>query len=177
MFKYLFIFLILSVPIIAMANELPQSDPNNLKTQYLKAMKSLADTKSLKCFFPQGKFVTWKGKKIAVEDDHMSNAILFDNIDVFKEKKARIIGNAGAEDVVAFISPTGITFIESTEVGNKVYTSVFPTYIEDKEFNSGPRRDSFQYEKAFIAVTSRHIYIPIHGVMISQYYGYCVIFN
>nr|WP_161503498.1 hypothetical protein [Legionella pneumophila] len=108
-----------------------------------------------------------------LEEDHISNAIHFDNIDTSNKKQARMIAKLGATDVRAFMSPSGITFIEVTDTGNFIYTTVFPSYLGDKKINSEPQKDTFLFQKAYIAVTSRHIYAPIIGAMPSQLHGYC----
>ncbi|CCD06488.1 hypothetical protein [Legionella pneumophila] len=84
-----------------------------------------------------------------------------------------MIAKLGATDVRAFMSPSGITFIEVTDTGNFIYTTVFPSYLGDKKINSEPQKDTFLFQKAYIAVTSRHIYAPIIGAMPSQLHGYC----
>jgi hypothetical protein len=108
-----------------------------------------------------------------LEEDHMSNAIHFDNIDISNKKQARMIANGGATDVRALMSPTGITFIEVTGIGNFMYTTVFPSYLGNKKINSEPQKDAFLFQKAYIAVTSRHSYAPTIGAMPSQFHGYC----
>jgi len=64
--RAILIFLISMAPIITMAKPLLLADSENAKNKYEKAIKSLAHAKSLKCFFPQGKFASWKGKKLSV---------------------------------------------------------------------------------------------------------------
>jgi len=83
--------------------------------------------------------------------------IIFDQIDV-DNNKARMIGNAGATNVYILTSPKMITFVETTETGNQIFTSVF-IY--------SPFKDG-----AFASVTSRHINIVMP--VVSQYHGTCV---
>ena len=175
MFKISLFILFLITPLFAGAEFKPLS--KEAFNQYEEAIKSLASVKSLKCYFPKGTLVSWKSNKIKLVNDPMGNPIHFDNIDAIKKRRARIIGNLGSADVFAYISPTGITFIEETKVGNKIFTSVFPSYLGDKKINGEPQNDSYLYQKAFIAVTSRHIYIPSATAMPSQFYGFCRIFD
>lgn len=162
--------LILIAPSLAMAEA---SVMENTPAEYEKAINELKFAKSIECFFPQGVTTNWQGKSMKLEEDRFSNAFHFDNIDVLNKKQARVIGNAGATDARAFMSPTGITFIEITDIGNFTYTTVFPSYLGTKKINFEPQKDIFLYQKAYIAVFSRHIYAPIIGAMPSQYYGFC----
>ncbi|WP_454783992.1 DUF4124 domain-containing protein [Legionella sp. WA2024007413] len=153
----------------------PQSKPSDLgkrPPEYETAIYELKSAKTIECYFPQGMIANWQGKTMKLEEDHMSNAIHFDNIDLSNKKHARMIGNLGATDVIAFGSPSGITFTEVTDVGNLMYTTVFPFYLGNKRINSEPS-NTFLFQKAYIAVTSRHIYAPIIGPMPSQIQGYC----
>ncbi|QDP71543.1 hypothetical protein FOG18_02615 [Legionella israelensis] len=153
-----------------------KSNPNDLgerATEYKTAINKLKSSKSIKCYFPQGVLANWQGESLKLEEDRMSNATHFDNIDISGKGRARLIGNMGATDVLAVISPTGITFIEYTDVGNVTYTTVFPSYLGNKKINSEPKKDTFLFQEAYIAVFSRHIYAPIIGAMPSQFHGYC----
>lgn len=165
------LFFILITPALAIAAETPA--PGEPPTEYKMAISELISAKSIECYFPQGSFANWKGKSMKLEEDHMSKAIHFDNIDTSNKNQARMIANVGAADVQAFMFPTGITFIEKTKIGNIIYTTVFPSYLSDKKINSEPQKDTFLFQKAYIAVTSRHIYAPTIGAMPSQFHGYC----
>lgn len=164
------LFFILIAPALAIAEAPDLGEP---PTEYKMAIYELISAKSIECHFPQGSFANWQGKSMKLEEDHMSNAIHFDNIDTSNKKQARMIANGGATDVRAFMSPTGITFIENTDIGNFIYTTVFPSYLGNKKINSEPQKDTFLFQKAYIAVTSRHSYAPIIGAMPSQFHGYC----
>lgn len=164
------LFFILFTPTLAIAE---MATPGELPTEYKRAIYELVSAKSIECYFPQGSFANWQEQSMKLEEDHMSNAIHFDNIDISNKKQARMIGNGGATDIRAFMSPTGITFIENTDIGNFIYTTVFPSYLGSKKINSEPQKDTFLFQKAYIAVTSRHIYAPIIGPMPSQFHGYC----
>lgn len=164
------LFFILLAPTLAIAEVLDLGDG---ATEYEIAINKLKSAKSIECYFPQGMLADWKGESLKLTEDRMSNATHFDNIDTSDKNRARLIGNAGAVDVRAFISPTGITFVEVTGVGNFTYTTVFPSYLGNKKINSEPKKEAFPFQEAYIAVWSRHIYAPIIGAMPSQFHGYC----
>ncbi|AMV15243.1 TPA: hypothetical protein ACHW7I_002947 [Legionella pneumophila] len=164
------LFFILIAPVLAIAEE-PGLGKQSIEND--AAFYELKSAKSIECYFPQGSFANWRGQSMKLEEDHISNAIHFDNIDTSNKKQARMIAKLGATDVRAFMSPSGITFIEVTDTGNFIYTTVFPSYLGDKKINSEPQKDTFLFQKAYIAVTSRHIYAPIIGAMPSQLHGYC----
>lgn len=168
--KFSILFLILIAPTLALA-ELPDlGDP-----EYKIAFKKLISAKSIECYFPQGVRANWQGGAMKLEEDHFSDATHFDNIDLSGKGRARVIGNRGTTDIMAFASPTGITFIEKTDIGNLIYTTVFPSYLGDKKINSEPKKNTFLFQEAYIAVTSRHAYHLRYGIMPAQYYGYCII--
>ena len=73
---------------------------------------------------------------------------------------ARIVGNAGAGDILVKMTPAGITFIEETLFGGLNITTVFANY------------DSAATQR-FIAVASRHL--NINGPFPSQFHGTCTI--
>ncbi|GGI82671.1 hypothetical protein [Legionella impletisoli] len=164
------IFFILISPTLAVA-EVPEHQER--LSEYKIAFKKLISAKSIECYFPQGVLANWKGKTMVLEEDRFSNAVHFDNIDISGKGRARLIGNLGATDVLAFATPTGITFIEKTDIGNFIYTTIFPSYLGDKKINSEPQKNTFLFQEAYIAVTSRHGYHPITGATPSQFHGYC----
>lgn len=87
--------------------------------------------------------------------DPKDSMMTIDSINI-KEGTARLIGNAGAEDLIVLISSSGLNFIERTPSGNINLTTIFSTKI--KGTNKYP------------VVESRHIgtsWTP----MPSQYYG------
>lgn len=88
-----------------------------------------------------------------------SDDVVFDSIDLEKHH-ARVVGNAGANDVVALLSPTGITFIDSQRAVLAT-TTIFPV--------AGP-------DSSFLASDSRHALIS--GVTLSeQYPGTCTVWE
>lgn len=171
-FIILFSFLITSTLAIASSPFIPDPDIIIQPIEYDAAFFRLKSAKSIECYFPKGMLANWQGKEMALKEDQMSTVIHFDNIDVLDKKQARMIA-LNATDVRAFISPNGITFIEITDNGNFIYTTVFPSYLKNKKINSEPQKDSLLFQEAFIAVSSRHIYAPRIGAMPSQFHGYC----
>lgn len=140
-------------------------------------LDKLLSVKSLACDFPTGTLVNWAGTSLKLDHDRMGTPIHFDNINL-KNKSARVIGNMGAVDVMVFASSSGLTFMESTGIGNMIYTTVFPSYLNQKTITGAPEPDAVaksQLPKAFIAVMSRHIFDPAltHLPMPSQFHGYC----
>lgn len=88
-----------------------------------------------------------------------SMVFVFDSIDL-QESSARAVGSQGSSNEIALRTPSGITFIEKTNTGNHVFTTVF----------SGSGNTSL----AFHAVTSRHMEM-MGVVVVSQWYGACEI--
>jgi hypothetical protein len=124
-------------------------------------LASLKASRSLKCDFPIGSVVgDWLASGPSIERDAKGMSLHFDAIE-WNEKRARLIANQGATDVVSMSSQAAITFVEMTGVGNVNVTTVFATYR--------PRSTDF------IAVTSRHVGLGLAGLMpvTSQYYGSC----
>ena len=117
----------------------------------------LLGAKCLKCSFKEGVSTSWYAKGVKIESDQWKGDTIFDSIDI-KQGKARIVGNEGASDIILIGSPSGITFIENTGIGNMVFTTVFPLYR--------PGTDQF------CAVMSRHMNL-ITEALPSQYYGTC----
>ena len=89
--------------------------------------EQLIKAKSLKCHFGAGSVGTWKNGTLVVKQDTFDADFHFDNID-FKAQQVRVIGNKGADNGTAVLTPTGATFIERTSGGNFAFTTVFPDY-------------------------------------------------
>ena len=121
----------------------------------------LINARSLKCSFKEGVSMTWKASGVSIERDLWKGVTHFDSIDL-REGKARIIGNQGSADITAFVTPAGITLVESTGLGNLVFTTVFARYK--------PETDEF------CAVMSRHMNL-IGASLPSQYYGTCKVWE
>lgn len=88
--------------------------------------------------------------------------LVFDSIDL-KNGRARLIGNQAAVDCFVLESPVSLTFVEVTPIGTQTFTTVFTHYIPGT--------------KDFVAITSRHLYYPGIGPLVSQYYGKAKIFE
>ena len=121
-----------------------------------EAYKKLTGARSLKCVFHNGSAGDFRSGKVEVKTLKEEMSLHFDAIDL-ESGKARSIGNQGTSNETVLVTPTGVTFIEQTNSGNLVVTTVFAIYDVRKEF---------------IAVESRHM--DFFGVAIpSQYYGTC----
>jgi hypothetical protein len=123
--------------------------------------KKLITTKTLKCQFGKGLSASWEHGQLKLINDNFNATIFFDSIDLDKGK-ARKIANQGSSDVAAIPGVMFITFIEQTDGGNVIFTSVFPNYAKGT--------------KDFISVTSRHINLP-GGPLPSQFHGTCKIWE
>lgn len=95
--------------------------------------------------------------------------ITFAQLDA-KKSRAVMVGNAGSAEVLFWVSKTGLHFLEETDGGNPILTTIF--------FN--------QHNQEYVAVHSRHLGIPpFPGVgylekatpMPSQHYGTCTILD
>lgn len=124
-------------------------------------LRTLAMSRSLKCTFITVMQGDWKGGSLSTSKDNESFGLHFDGIEI-ATKKARLIGNAGADDVALILTPSSLTFVEMTPSGNPNFTTVFPAYKKGT--------------KEFIAVTSRHLQL-INYPFPSQHHGSCQIWN
>ena len=126
-----------------------------------KPFYRLLNAQSIGCELKIGTQAFWDGGKLKLKESNFGEGgkVTFDSIDT-RKGKARIIGTAGAGDVVVFITPSGLTFVEQTAFGNLNFTTVFAAYD-----SSSLRR--------FIAVSSRHM--NFNGPFPSQYHGTCSI--
>jgi hypothetical protein len=121
------------------------------------AFDSLLKAKSLRCTFTIGSAANSKTgilKPSIVKEDM---TIVFDSIDL-RKGTARGVGEAGASNEIAAMTPTGMTFIEQTGSGNYVFTTVFAEEQDPSE--------------RFLAAMSRHMQM-IGTIIVSQYYGAC----
>jgi hypothetical protein len=121
----------------------------------------LMQAKSLQCEFGEGYAVSWKSGKPQFESGSMGTVTTFDSIDL-KKGTARVIANAGAGDVIVIPTASGLNFMEKTDSGNLVFTTVFYHYASPDI----PR---------YVAVTSRHM--DMFGPFPSQYHGTCKIWG
>lgn len=142
MIRALTIFFLITVSTIASAQEVALNTP-----------------KTIICKFPNGTtgFVDKNRYDTKLAQDN-SMTYTFDSINT-TNKSARIIGNMGASDVFVDTSPAGLTFIETTLNGGRIYTTVF--LKTDQNGN-------------FYATSSRHVTIG-GNPSTSQWYGTCKI--
>lgn len=118
---------------------------------------SLSKLKSLKCEFPTSATSDWqkdvpkpkieKGQKFSFHIDGINTS----------KGTARIIGNAGAEDLMVVSTQESIHFLETTPSGNLNITTVFDARTKDGRYK---------------AVHSRHM-TTMGGPLPSQAYGFC----
>lgn len=130
---------------------------------YADNLRRLLAVRSLKCDFTTAGTVRWDNGTPRAEAVTDQLSLHFDALDL-KDGKARLIGNQGASDVVAFGTPAGVTFFERTDAGNFNMTSVYPWTGADG---------------GFVAVTSRHIALVgfYKPPIASQLYGACKVFQ
>lgn len=123
--------------------------------------KFLLNAKTLRCTFAIGSSADSKSGSLKPSIVNEKMAITFDSIDL-RKGTARGIGEAGASNEIATMTPKGITFIEKTDSGNYVFTTVFAQGGQDA---SG----------RFLAVMSRHMEMmgTIGTIVVSQSYGAC----
>lgn len=124
-------------------------------------MTRLLGAHSIRCEFGRGTQASWNGGALKLENSNFGEGgeVTFDSIDP-NARKARIIANAGAGDVLLLVTAAGLTFVEQTPAGNLNFTTVFAAYD-----STASRR--------FVAVSSRHQ--NLFGPFPSQYHGACFV--
>lgn len=137
------------------------------------ARTRLLQATSIRCQLNIGSTATWKAGSPSIERSESGEGeVTFDAIEP-EESTARAIGNVGAEDVLVLSTQIGFTFVEVTDAGNLVVTTVFAS--------TAPERPNH-----FIAVESRHVGWPASwpegpktesapGPFPAQYHGTCTI--
>lgn len=119
-------------------------------------VKLLRETRSLKCAFPWYASADWDADeprlKTAPQKDF---SFVIDGIN-YRSGAARLIGNAGSEDLRAVLGDGSVSFVEQVSVGTLNLTTVFAWRDRAGRFK---------------AVHSRHT--AIGGPTPSQNYGYC----
>ena len=120
--------------------------------------EKLFSAQTIRCPFPVATGANWDDGEPIVKSFKRDNKflLLFDSIG---EKKARLIGNAGSEDVLVIRTDMGLTFIEKTPSGSWNTTTVF--VYREKDLRG-----------RFTAVTSRHLNFTFKPYT-SQSYGKC----
>ena len=97
-----------------------------------------------------------------VEQDKDSGTATYDNIDLTKGS-ARIIANAGASDLMAWMDHQGsLWLLERAPSGNEVITTVYPMYAEGTN--------------EFVVLESRHTFTGPIAVG-SNAYGTCKVWQ
>lgn len=121
----------------------------------------LVSARSLRCSIGPGSSVDWETGKPVVKRAKFDAVLQFDSVDT-KNRKARLIGNQGASDVIVQLTQRGLTFVEETGSGNLSITTVFPDYAKGT-------RD-------FVVVHSRHI-DGVGSPSPSQYHCTCKVWE
>lgn len=117
---------------------------------------AMAESFSFNCKFSDGVATNFdKGSPESGDGGNFTD-IIYDQINP-KEGIGRIIGNAGAEDVMVFQGFQSVNIIEYTPVGNMTLTTIF---------NELPNKDGL-----FPVVHSRHP--NMMGAFVSQFVGLC----
>lgn len=118
-------------------------------------MRDLLSARSLKCSFPWYAAADWNADEPKVKNAGQEFGFHIDSIDR-ANRSARIIGNAGAEDLGASYGADLVSFIEVVPVGSINLTTVYAWRDKAGRFK---------------AVHSRHT--AVGGPSPSQAYGYC----
>jgi hypothetical protein len=120
------------------------------------SVKALARARSLKCSFPWYSSADWDADEPKLKTGVQDFAFHIDGIDRTK-RAARLIGNAGAEDLVVLVGDDSVSFVEQTPAGAVNVTTVYAWRNKAGSFK---------------AVHSRHT--SIGGPSPSQNYGQCL---
>lgn len=156
----LFAVVLVGVPIAGNAQE-----RDDARTQLLRAS-------SIRCQFQEGTKAAWEGGSLNIETAEEKEEVTFDSIDP-ESGTARLIAERGAADVRVMRTKVGFTFLDVTDAGNPVITTVFAFVV--------PGRQS-----RYIAVDSHHMGWPASfpwpesesdtaPVFALQYHGTCEI--
>lgn len=117
--------------------------------------EALMSARSLKCTFPLYSSTEWQRDRPTVKTDDQDFGFQIDGID-YSQRTARMIGNAGADDLEVAPGTDTVSFVERVPAGAVNLTTVYAW------------RDS---QGGFKAVHSRHT--AIGGPTPSQQYGRC----
>lgn len=115
---------------------------------------------TFRCTLGPGTSANWDSGSVAIERGNFGKptvVVTFDSIDL-SAGTGRVIGNAGASDLVVLSGSQSFTLVEQTGTGNYVFTTIF----QAKAHSTGE----------YIAVMSRHMATP-SGPFPSQYHGTC----
>ena len=119
------------------------------------AYRDLVAARSLKCSFPWSASADWDRDEPRVKNASQEFGFQIDGID-HRQGSARIIGNAGADDLTALRGADSVSFLERVPAGTINVTTVYAWRNTEGRFK---------------AVHSRHV--AIGGPAPSQNYGYC----
>ena len=124
--------------------------------------KRLVLARSLKCTFRVGLQADWRSGRLKTSPISSEELVLhFDTIDV-KKGTARLIGNIGAANVGVMLTPSHLSFMEKTDIGNLNFTTVFAYYEKGTQ--------------NFVSVTSRHVTM-LDMPLPSQHHGSCQVWE
>ena len=126
------------------------------------ALDGLTAARSLRCSFGRGATTTWESGKPTSKADNSTFTLTLDGIDR-KSKTARMVGSDSAEDVDLLADAAGLTFIQSSLIGNHAFTTVLSYYAKGTT--------------NFIAVHSRQTNMAFGPPFLSQYHGTCNVFQ
>jgi hypothetical protein len=117
----------------------------------------MASILSLQCTYTTYADALWTGGAVKVEIKPQTFTFQIAAIDA-KRGSARIVGNAGAAEATSVLTPTGLTILERTPLGNFNVTTVF---------TGGAQAGKY------ISVHSRHIGSLDATPEVTQNYGTC----
>ncbi|NBT75430.1 MAG: hypothetical protein EBT15_05555 [Betaproteobacteria bacterium] len=117
-----------------------------------------ASSLSVRCAFTGGQVTDFDKGKASTKRTNDLGELIFDQIDV-TARTARMIGNQGAESIIALRGDDSIHLLERTGSGNLNITTIF-------SLEEGEKLGSFP------VVHSRHVSL-MTGPLPSQYVGRC----
>jgi len=147
-----------AMAIVAFALLPPVGTAPSLRAQILAddgSIRALSRARSLKCSFPWHSSADWAADEPKLKTGAQDFSFHIDGIDRAK-RAARIIGNAGAEDLAVLVGGDSVSFLEQTPAGAVNVTTVYAWRNKAGSFK---------------AVHSRHT--SIGGPSPSQSYGQC----
>lgn len=141
------------------------------------AASRLLQAQSIRCVWGTGTQGSWQDGEPLLEQgtfgDDATATVTYDSIDT-ENGSARVIGNAGAYDVVAIPMPVGLTFIEqgSEVISGLSVTTVFTRTVERDALSIAERAQGRVDDSFYVAVISRHLNI-LGSIAPSQWHGTC----
>jgi hypothetical protein len=102
------------------------------------AVRALSSARSLKCSFPWYSSADWNEDRPTLKNATQTDfGFHIDGID-YGKGVARLIGNAGAEDLTPVRGDSSVSFIERVPVGTLNVTTVLCVAQQGRPFQSGP---------------------------------------